>query len=200
MNNLLFITFTINLLLNLIIFILFELKKPSVKIILPLVVIVSSASLSRIVFGFIPQVQPVTALVIISGSSFGPIFGFMAGSLSALVSNMFFGQGSYTVFQMSAWGIIGLISGFLGYLFKKGILMYEKIIIYAFGFLSAMLFSIITDVHTISYLNKGISIESASAVFITGMAFNISHGIFNVVILVFLYESLKKKMLRIQNK
>lgn len=37
----------------------------------------------------------------------------MVGALAALVSNMFFGQGPWTPWQMYAWGLIGYLSGVL---------------------------------------------------------------------------------------
>ena len=45
----------------------FERRKPSVKDILPVVVMVAVASAGRVVFNFLPQIQPVTAIVIIMG-------------------------------------------------------------------------------------------------------------------------------------
>lgn len=85
----------------------FERRKPSVKDILPVVVMVAVASAGRVVFNFLPQIQPVTAIVIIMGVYCGKQTGFLTGSLCALVSNLFLGQGPWTPFQMLAWGQIG---------------------------------------------------------------------------------------------
>ena len=83
----------------------FERRKPSVKDILPVVVMVAVASAGRVVFNFLPQIQPVTAIVIIMGVYCGKQTGFLTGSLCALVSNLFLGQGPWTPFQMLAWGL-----------------------------------------------------------------------------------------------
>ena len=45
----------------------FEKRKPSVKDILPVVVMVAVASAGRVLFNFLPQIQPVTAIVMIMG-------------------------------------------------------------------------------------------------------------------------------------
>ena len=74
----------------------FERRKPSVKDILPVVVMVAVASAGRVVFNFLPQIQPVTAIVIIMGVYCGKQTGFLTGSLCALVSNLFLGQGPWT--------------------------------------------------------------------------------------------------------
>ena len=45
--------------------------------------------------------------------------GFLTGSMAALISNFYFGQGPWTPFQMLAWGLIGLASGLLHTPLKK---------------------------------------------------------------------------------
>ena len=52
-----------------------------------------------------------TAMVIISGISFGPEAGFLVGALGRLVCNVFDGQGPWTPWQMVCWGLIGFLSG-----------------------------------------------------------------------------------------
>lgn len=68
----------------------------------------------RCLFAAVPNVKPSTFIVIITGYVFGPLPGFMVGATTALVSNMFFGQGPWTIWQMLAWGLAGLVSGLLG--------------------------------------------------------------------------------------
>ena len=68
----------------------------------------------RIVFGFIPFFKPVTAITIISGMYLGYSAGFVTGSFSALISNIYFGHGPWTIFQMLSWGLIGCLAGVMG--------------------------------------------------------------------------------------
>lgn len=72
------------------------------------------ASLGRILFASLPSVQPVTFLVLLSGYVFGSGTGFIIGMLTGLISNFFLGHGPWTLWQMIAWGICGLLGGFLG--------------------------------------------------------------------------------------
>lgn len=67
----------------------------------------------RIPFAAIPSVQPCTYLIICSGYVFGPVAGFMVGAVTALVSNFFLGQGPWTLYQMLAWGLVGVSAGLL---------------------------------------------------------------------------------------
>ena len=68
----------------------------------------------RIAFAAVPSVQPSTVLVIVSGWVLGPSAGFTVGATTALVSNVFLGQGPWTIWQMLSWGGIGMVAGFLG--------------------------------------------------------------------------------------
>lgn len=72
------------------------------------------ATASRVLFASLPNVKPVTFVVLISGVALGPGPGFMVGATSALVSNLFFGQGPWTPWQMLGWGLVGLVGGLLG--------------------------------------------------------------------------------------
>jgi energy-coupling factor transport system substrate-specific component len=67
----------------------------------------------RVPFAAIPNVQPCTYIIICAGYVFGPIAGFAVGAMTALVSNFFLGQGPWTLYQMIAWGLAGLCTGYL---------------------------------------------------------------------------------------
>ena len=72
------------------------------------------ATASRVLFASLPNVKPVTFVVLVSGAGLGPGPGFMVGATTALVSNFFFGQGPWTPWQMLAWGAVGVAGGLLG--------------------------------------------------------------------------------------
>lgn len=94
--------------------IIFERRKISAKEITVLAVLAALAGLGRIPFAAVPSVQPTTFLVILSGYVFGCSAGFLVGLAAAVVSNIFLGQGPWTVMQMLAWGLCGLSAGILG--------------------------------------------------------------------------------------
>jgi len=72
------------------------------------------ATASRVLFASLPNVKPVTFVVLVSGAALGSGPGFMVGATTALVSNLFFGQGPWTPWQMLAWGAVGAAGGLLG--------------------------------------------------------------------------------------
>ena len=59
----------------------------------------------------------------ILGAALGGETGFIVGAVTMLVSNMYFGQGAWTPWQMFAAGLIGLIAGIL---FQKGLLLCHR--------------------------------------------------------------------------
>ena len=58
------------------------------------------AALGRIAFAPIPNVKPTTDIVLLTGYVLGGAPGFAVGAVAALASNVFFGQGPWTPWQM----------------------------------------------------------------------------------------------------
>jgi energy-coupling factor transport system substrate-specific component len=92
----------------------FEEKKSDAKLIAIIGTLAALSVAGRCLFAAVPNVKPSTFIIIITGYVFGPLSGFMVGATTALVSNIFFGQGPWTIWQMLAWGLAGLVAGLLG--------------------------------------------------------------------------------------
>ncbi|MBQ6380102.1 MAG: ECF transporter S component [Clostridia bacterium] len=177
-------------------FLLIEKKKLPLSTFLPVVVMVAIGSIGRIIFGFIPNVQPVTVIVVIMGLCYNPESGFLTGALSALVSNMVMGQGPWTLWQMLAWGLIGLLAGLCGKCKPCRTVWFAV----PFAAFSAFLFSIITDVWTVMTLGEGMTFGAAATVFGAGLLFNIPHAIFNAVLCALVFIPMNKRLQRIKTK
>ncbi len=80
----------------------------------------------RAVFSFVPYFTPVMAVFLLTGVTLGSIKGFVVGSLTALVSNFFFGQGPWTLYQMVSWGLLGAIFGLEKNFVKKEFALMTK--------------------------------------------------------------------------
>ena len=93
---------------------------------------------------FIPLFKPIAAVTILTALYLGGEAGFLVGSLSAILSNFYFGQGPWTPFQMLAWGLIGLIAGFLANPLKK-----SRVALIGYGLLAGVAFSMIMDVWSV---------------------------------------------------
>ncbi|CAM5238816.1 ECF transporter S component OS=Lysinibacillus sphaericus OX=1421 GN=LS41612_12305 PE=4 SV=1 [Lysinibacillus sphaericus] len=127
-------------------FLSFERRKPQPREILVIAVMSAISVAGRALFVVTPGFKPVAAITAITGFSLGAEAGFLTGAISALVSNMFFGQGPWTPFQMFMWGMIGFIAGLLG----KTRLMHKKIPLILFGIFAGIFFWFGMDAGTIS--------------------------------------------------
>lgn len=152
--------------------------------------------MGRAVFAAVPGFKPVTAITVITGSCFGPEAGFMTGAVSAVASNIFFGQGPWTPFQMIVWGLIGYISGFVG----KTRLFENKLFLSLFGVISGALFSLVMNFQTLLSVEGELSLSRFLAVNASSLPFTIIYALSNVVFLLALYNPFVKKLNRIKIK
>ncbi len=91
----------------------FEKRRPDARELVIIAVMITSSVVGRLAFQTIPSFTPVTALVIITAVAFGSQAGFLTGTMTALVSNLYISQGLWTPWQMLCWGFIGYFAGFL---------------------------------------------------------------------------------------
>ena len=86
----------------------YERSRPSSRTVALVATLAALATLGRIAFAALPDVKPTTDIVLIAGYALGGAPGFAVGATAAIASNMFFGQGPWTPWQMLAWGLVGL--------------------------------------------------------------------------------------------
>lgn len=177
-------------------FMRFESKKPKTREIMVIVVMSSITVTSRIIFAPIPGFKPVTALTAITGIAFGPEAGFLTGSISALVSNMFFGQGPWTPFQMIAWGLLGFIAGLL----SKLNLMENKFVLIIYSIFSGILYSFIMDIWNVLSIDGLFSLEKYKLAILAAIPFTILYIVSNIFFLILLKNPIGKKLERIKIK
>ena len=85
-----------------------ERSHPSSRTVALVATLAALATLGRIAFAALPSVKPTTDIVLIAGYTLGGAPGFAVGATSAIASNIFFGEGPWTPWQMLAWGLVGL--------------------------------------------------------------------------------------------
>src|SRR5919107_6213868 len=99
-------------------FVWYERTHPTTRVIALVATLAAMAALGRVAFAALPNVKPTTDIVLIAGYALGGAPGFMVGATAALASNLFFGQGPWTPWQMTAWGLVGLLGAALGVLWR----------------------------------------------------------------------------------
>ncbi|MCC3865397.1 ECF transporter S component [Terrisporobacter petrolearius] len=180
-------------------FMVFEDRDPQARELVVISVLAAIAVAGRGAFFMLPQFKPVAAIVIIAGVCFGGEAGFLVGAVSGIVSNFFFGQGPWTPWQMFAFGIIGFIAGLL---FKKGMLKKKKLSLCIYGGISTFfIYGFLLDTASIfMFSEKNITKAGAISVYISGIPFNIVHGISTIFFLFILSKPMIEKLDRIKVK
>ena len=144
---------------------------------------------------FIPFFKPITAITVITAIYLGGESGFLVGSLSALLSNFYFGQGPWTAFQMLAWGLIGLVAGFLSNPLRK-----SRAALLTYGVLSGVVFSLIMDIWTVLWYNDNFDLTLYLAALATALPHTALYSVSNFIFLWFMAKPFGDKMNRIKNK
>ena len=173
----------------------FEKKKVRSRRLVIIAVMTALSVLGRFIFGALPAFKPITAIVIVTAIWMGPECGFMVGSLTAVISNFYFGQGPWTPFQMVAWGLIGVLAGLLSKSLKK-----NKIWLYAFGFLAGILYSNFMDIWTVLWYGQGFVWSMYKAALITALPYAASNAVSNVIFLILIGRPFGEKFDRVINK
>ncbi|MGV3488886.1 MAG: ECF transporter S component [Tuberibacillus sp.] len=174
----------------------FERRKLEGREIVLLAVLSALAAVSRVPFASIPSVQPSTFVVIMSGLVFGSESGFVIGATTALVSNLFLGQGPWTPWQMLAWGAIGLLAGIL----KKVPWLSSKPGLIIFGVFSGYFFGFVMNMWVILNMIQSLNLKEAVALYGASLYFDTAHAITNAILLAFFSRGWMKVLLRFKKK
>lgn len=158
-------------------FIRFEHRKTNAKEIVFIAIICALAVGGRVLFAALPSVKPELFILIMGAIVSGPETGFLMGTIIALASNMYFGQGAWTPWQMFALGIIGLISGLFS---NKGI---NRWLLVVWGFLSGFIMGWIMDVYYILGFVNPITFKSVGISIAGSFYFDLIHAVFTAILL-----------------
>ena len=177
----------------------FEGRKPKARELVTIAVLCAIGIAGRGLFFMLPQFKPVLALTIIAGVAFGGEVGFLVGAMTMLTSNMIFGQGPWTPWQMFAMGIIGFLAGVL---FKKGWLRRTRASLAVFGAFTAVIIygGIMNPAAAMMMSSESLKWETLLACYITGLPMDLVHGFGTALFLMIAAEPMLEKMDRIKMK
>lgn len=176
-------------------FFCFEHRDTTAKELTVLAVLVAVSAAGRFAFAWVPGFKPVTAITVIAAMYLGPEAGFVVGSLSAVISNFYFGQGPWTPFQMFAWGFLGFFAGVLASPLKR-----SKIWMSLYGIVAGVLFSLIMDIWSTLWADGGFSASRYLAACLSALPFTIEYAVSNVIFLLLLSRPIGEKLERIRRK
>ncbi|MBN6185729.1 ECF transporter S component [Aneurinibacillus sp. BA2021] len=169
----------------------FEQRKVSARELVLLALLAAIAAVSRVPFAPLPGVQPTSFVIMVAAFVFGPEAGFLIGVAAALVSNMFLGQGPWTMWQMFGWGMMGATAGWLRHTFIMQSL-YGKLV---FGFIWGFLFGWIMNVWYLISLPDAFGWQLVIAAYMQSFYFDLAHALSNVFFLL-VFERVWSRVLR----
>jgi energy-coupling factor transport system substrate-specific component len=170
----------------------YERSRPSAKVLALVATLAALAALGRVAFAPVPNVKPTTDIVLLSGYTLGSAPGFAVGAVAAIASNIVFGQGPWTPWQMGAWGLVGVFGAGLGAVSRRRlgrVPLSIACLLAGFGFGAILDFStwVTFSRHT---LGQYMAISGGS------LAFNVAHAVGNLVFCLAFGPALVRALLR----
>ncbi|SFL84301.1 energy-coupling factor transport system substrate-specific component [Gracilibacillus orientalis] len=136
--------------------------------------------IGRITFQFIPNIQPVTAIIIITGAMLGVLPAICIAVITTYITNLFLGMGIWTIWQMTGWAVIGLTAGIIGKYTRQK----QMLLLTIFSFFAAFIYGLIVNLGTFTFSGNFV------VYYLAGITFDIAHAIGNVVFMILLYPVL----------
>lgn len=144
-------------------------------------------AVARIPFVALPNVQPCSFLIFSAGIAFGPLIGFMIGANTAVISNMFLGQGPWTIYQIIAWGLIGIVGGLFHNLRKKLFIRRNLYLMASIGFVLGFIYGAIMNVWS-WMLNPPLTLLSFLVLYTSSFFFDLAHALSNFLFILYFGE------------
>ena len=175
-------------------FLAFEGRRPQARELVIMAVMCALAVAARVVIA-IPNFKAIYGVIMIAGIALGPESGFLVGAVAAFVSNFFRGQGIWTPWQMLAYGLCGLL---MGYLFRKGKLPRKPWLMGILGFVIVLCIAgPLLDTCNLFMMPIDMNLTTILGMYGMGFTVNISQGISTFIVLFLLGKPLLAKLDRI---
>ena len=176
-------------------FISFEKKRPGAREIALVAVLCALGVAGRSAFFMLPQFKPVAALVMLCAAAYGPETGFIVGAGTMLASNLFFGQGPWTPWQMCAMGLVGYLTGIL---FRKKAC---RLTLCLWGGISVFsVYGLLVNISSAITYQPVLSFKTLLPYIVSGVPFDLIHAGGTMIFLWLLAEPVLEKLCRVKVK
>ena len=154
----------------------YERSHPSARVLALVATLAALAALGRIAFAPLPSVKPTTDIVLLTGYALGGAPGFAVGAVGALASNLFFGQGPWTPWQMVGWGGAGLLGAALAQLGGRNL---GRLSLTAACAAAGLAYGALMNVSLWVTYSGDHTLAKLGAIFATSLPFDVAHALGN---------------------
>lgn len=160
----------------------------STKEIAMLALSTAAAVVGRLVFQFIPNIQPMTDILLLLSIYQGLKPGLIVSTLAVVITSLYLGTGLWTISQLISFTILVIIAFFLSKIpiFKRSVIL-QMIFAFAAGFLYGFIISI--------FESKFYGIQSFLPYYLAGVSFDTMHAVGNAGFYILLYPFFSRKNL-----
>ncbi len=157
----------------------YERSRPSSRMLGLVAALAALAVAGRLVLVPIPSVVATTDIALLTGYALGPAPGFAVGALAAPISNLWLGQGPWTVWQMAGWGLAGLAGAWLAMVAGRRVgRLGLACVCAAMGFA----YGALLDLSVMVSFGGEQSLDRYLALSARGLPFNVAHAVGNFAI------------------
>jgi energy-coupling factor transport system substrate-specific component len=145
----------------------------------------------RILLEPLPNVQPVTVIVLLVGIHYGATRSIGVATLVAITSNLVLGHGLWTLYQALGWSLVGVA----GALLSDHLRFDEKLSVHriaAISFIAAFAFDWVVSISVL----HAIPAENLPVYIMVGLPFDLVHAVGNIAFAAWLSEPLSEMMSR----
>ena len=156
-----------------------------------LVLITIFAITGRILLEPLPNVQPVTVVVLLVGIHYGATRSIGVATIIAISSNLVMGHGLWTFYQALGWSLVGVT----GALLSQSLRVDDKISVSrvaSVSFVAAFAFDWVVSVSVLHTL----PLETLPVYIMAGLPFDLVHGVGNVAFAAWMAEPISDIMSR----
>ena len=157
----------------------YERSCPSSRIVAMVACLTALAVASRLLFSPVPNVVGTTDVALLTGYALGGPPGFMVGALAAPVSNIWLGQGPWTLWQMAGWGLAGLAGAGLAAFAGRNL---GRLALASACAAMALVYGALLDLSVMVTYGGEQSLDRYLALAARGVPFNIAHAAGNFAI------------------
>jgi energy-coupling factor transport system substrate-specific component len=154
----------------------YERSHPTSRMLALVATLAALAALGRVAFAPLPNVKPTTDIVLFAGYVLGGAPGFAVGAVGGLASNLFFGQGPWTPWQMAGWGLVGLGGAALGTVVRDP----GRVTLAVAGAVAGVVYGAVMNVFLWVTFSGDHTLAKLGAIFATSLPFDAAHVLGNV--------------------